>query len=143
MHDFRSIRATRSGRAWVQILQALLPDGADRYEAPLALYAGAPAWYTTTGGAIQAGTLVGQFGSVPGYATAAFSDTSSGLTVAVVLNNSGAGSNFVGLLALELAAIASKAPAGDGAAAPEAGLPWTAQQYNDSITAAAVCAPPA
>ena len=39
---------------------------------------------------------------------------------------------FAQHLAWELAAIASKAPATDGAAAPEAGLPWTAQQYHDT-----------
>ena len=36
-------------------------------------------------------------------------------------------------LAWELAAIASKAPAAAGETAPEAGLPWTAQQYHDAI----------
>ena len=39
----------------------------------------------------MAGSLIGQFGAVPGYATAAFSDPATGLTVAVVLNNSGGG----------------------------------------------------
>ena len=48
---------------------------------------------------------------MPGYATAAFSDPQSGLTVAVVLNNSGGGAGFAEYLAWELAAIASKAPA--------------------------------
>ena len=38
-------------------------------------------------------------------------------------------------LAWELAAIASKAPAADGDTAPDAGLPWTAQQYHDTIAA--------
>ena len=32
----------------------------------LAVYTGAPSWYTTRGGAVQAGSLIGQFGSVPG-----------------------------------------------------------------------------
>jgi D-alanyl-D-alanine carboxypeptidase len=123
---------------------ALLPEGVDRFGGPFAIDAGAPSWYATRGGALLAGTLVGQSGVVPGYATAAFSDPTSGLTVAVVLNNSGGGSGIATALAWELAAIASKAPAGQGATAPEAGLPWTAQQYHDQIAAAAICsAPPA
>ncbi|GAA3200247.1 serine hydrolase domain-containing protein [Microbacterium terregens] len=123
---------------------ALLPPGADRFEQPLAVYADAPSWYTTRGGAMQAGSLVGQSGSVPGYAMAAFSDPNSGLTVAVVLNNSAVGGGFTQYLAWELAAIASKAPAAAGATAPDAGLPWTAQQYHDLIAASAICsAPPA
>jgi D-alanyl-D-alanine carboxypeptidase len=121
---------------------AILPAGVDRFDQPLAVYAGAPSWYTTRGGAIQAGSLTGQFGSVPGYATAAFSDPTSGLTVAVVLNNSAVGGAFAEYLAWELAAIASKAPAADGGAVPEAGLPWTAQQYHDAIAASAICAAP-
>ena len=123
---------------------AILPEGVDRLDDPVAVADGAPSWYTTSGGVLQAGSLVGQYGSVPGYATAAFSDPGSGLTVAVVLNNSGGGGGFARDLAWELAAIASKAPATDGSTAPEAGLPWTAQQYHDQIAAAAICpAPPA
>lgn len=122
---------------------ALLPEGVDRYDRPLAVYGGAPSWYTASGGTVQAGSLIGQFGSVPGYSTAAFSDPGSGLTVAVVLNNSAGGGGFAQFLAWELAAIASKAPAAQGASAPEAGLPWTAQQYHDQIAAAAICPIPA
>lgn len=123
--------------------EAILPDGVKRFDAPLAVYAAAPSWYTSSGGALQAGSLIGQWGSIPGYATAAFSDPESGLTVAVVLNNSGGGGDFAASLAWELAAIASKTPAAEGAAAPEAGLPWTAQQYRDSIAERAICAAPA
>lgn len=121
---------------------AILPEGVDRFDDPVAVYDGAPSWYTASGGALQAGSLIGQFGAVPGYATAAFSDPTSGLTVAVVLNNSAGGSGFAQYLAWELAAIASKAPATDGAAIPDAGLPWTAQQYHDQIAASAICAAP-
>ncbi|HVL62978.1 MAG TPA: serine hydrolase domain-containing protein [Microbacterium sp.] len=121
---------------------AILPAGVDRFDDPRAAYNGAPSWYTTSGGALQAGSLVGQYGAVPGYSTAAFSDPSSGLTVAVVLNNSGAGGAFAEYLAWELAAIASKAPASGGETAPEAGLPWTAQQFHDQIAASAICAAP-
>ena len=122
---------------------ALLADDADRFGSPLPAYPDAPAWNTATGGAIIAGSLIGQYGAVPGYLTAVFSDPDTGLTVAVVLNNSAAGAAMAASLAWELAAIASKAPAGAGETAPEAGLPWTAQQYHDAIAAAAVCPLPA
>jgi D-alanyl-D-alanine carboxypeptidase len=122
---------------------ALLPKEVDRFAEPLTAFPGAPAWLTATGGAIQAGSLIGQFGSVPGYMSAVFSDPDSGLTVAVVLNNSAAPSGLAAYLAWQLAAIASKAPAATGQTAPEAGLPWTAQQYHDAIAAAAVCPLPA
>ena len=122
---------------------SLVADDAKRFDTPLPIDPAGPSWFTTSGGAVLAGSLVGQFGSVPGYATAAFSDPESGLTVAVVLNNSAAGGSPAAYLAWELAAIASKAPATDAGPAPEAGLPWTAQQYHDQIAAGAICAPPA
>lgn len=115
----------------------------DRWSSPLPPSTTAPAWFTTTGGAFQAGTLVGQYGSVPGYLTASFADPKTGLTVAVVLNNSASSATQVLSLALELASIASKAPAASGQKAPEFGLPWTAEQYHQAIATAAVCAPPA
>ena len=107
----------------------------------LPTYGEAPTWFTATGGAYQAGSLIGQFGSAPGYIVGAFADPSTGMSVAVVLNNSG-GSEAVGAwLAWELAAIASKAPAADGRTIPEAGLPWTAQQMRDNIGTVAICPP--
>jgi D-alanyl-D-alanine carboxypeptidase len=129
---------------YVQALatDALLPEGVDRFDEPYAMDSGAPSWYSTRGGAVLAGSLVGQFGSVPGYLTAAFSDPDSGLTVAVVLNNSAGGGAFAQYLAWELAAIASKVPAPEGGTAPEAGLPWTAQQYHDAIASSAICPVP-
>ena len=120
---------------------ALDPEGSDRFDSPVQV-PNAPSWYLAGGGAIRPGSLIGQFGAVPGYASAAFSDPASGLTVAVVLNNSGGGPYFAEQLALELAAIASKAPASAGETTPEAGLPWTAQQYHDQIAASAICAAP-
>lgn len=120
---------------------ALLADGQDRYSGALPAYSGAPSWFTARGGALQAGSMIGQYGAFPGYLTAAFSDPASGLTVAVVLNNSAVDSGVVAGLAWELAAIASKAPAASGGAAPEAGLPWTAQQFHDAIVAASICPP--
>lgn len=118
---------------------ALLADGVERFDQPVAAYTGAPTWYTADGGALQAGALIGQYGSVPGYVSAVFADPDTGLTVALVLNNSAAGGDIGAYLAWELAAIASKAPAASGQEAPAAGLPWTAQQYYDAVTANAVC----
>ena len=121
---------------------ALVADD-DRFANPLPVAADGPSWYLADGGALLAGTLIGQYGKVPGYITAAFADPETGLTVAVVLNNSAADAKVGEYLAWELAAIASKTAAADGQTAPEAGLPWTAEQYHEAIAAAAVCTPPA
>ena len=118
---------------------ALLPEGIDRFGSPQQLSPDLPSWLTTDGGAVQAGSLVGQFGSVAGYITAAFADPATGMTVAVALNNSAASDLVGAYLAWELASSASTAPAASGQTAPDAGLPWTAQQYHDAIAASAVC----
>jgi D-alanyl-D-alanine carboxypeptidase len=120
---------------------ALQPEVDDRFADPKAPRKDAPSWQTVDGGAVQAGSLIGQYGAVPGYTTAAFSDPDTGLTVAVVLNNSAGGGAFGAYLAWELAAIASKAPAAAGETAPEAGLPWTAEQFRAEIAKRAICAP--
>jgi len=118
-------------------------DDPNRFGAPLPAAADAPSWYQATGGAYLVGSLVGQHGWTPGYATAAYSDPATGFTVAVVLNDSTAGAVFAQYLSWELAAIASKAPAASGQTAPEFGLPFTAEQYHQAITdAALVCVPP-
>lgn len=114
-------------------------DGDSRFENPLPVVVDGPAWFTATGGAYQAGDLIGQYGSVPGYLTAAFADKNTGMTVVVVLNNSRAGADIARVLAWELAAIASKAPAASGNTAPEAGLPWTAEDMAAQLAGAAVC----
>lgn len=113
-----------------------------RWANELPPYSGAPSWYTTAGGAFHAGTLIGQHSAVPGYLTAAYADPETGLAVAVVLNNSAAGGSMAFALALELAAIASKAPAASGQTAPQFGLPWTAEQYAAAIAKGAVCTAP-
>lgn len=120
-------------------------DKPDRFGAPLPAADGAPSWYQAAGGAYLVGSMIGQHGWTPGYATAAYSDPATGFTVAVVLNNSTTGAQFVQQLAWELAAIASKAPAAEGQTAPEFGLPFTAEQYHQAIIDAAVpcVAPPA
>lgn len=118
-------------------------DKPARFGAPLPAYDGAPTWLQATGGAYLVGSLIGQHGWTPGYATAAYSDPATGFTVAVALNDSTQASTIVTYLAWELAAIASKAPAASGKTAPEFGLPFTAEQYHQSITEAAlVCVAP-
>lgn len=107
---------------------------ADPFEVPKA-----STWYTAAGGSIMAGSMIGQFGKVPGYTTAAFSDPETGLTVAVVMNSSTGSASTARDLAFQLAALASKTPATDGRTAPEFGLPWTADQFPP---AAAICAAP-
>lgn len=114
-----------------------------RFGAPLPVTAKAPNWYQATGGGYLVGSLVGQHGWVPGYATAAYSDPATGFTVAVTLNGSSAGGSIAAYLSWQLAAIASKAPAAKGQTAPEFGLPFTAEQYATSIADAAICSPPA
>ena len=114
----------------------------DQFAAPLPAYEGADSWYQATGGAYLVGPLIGQHGWTPGYTTAAYSDPTTGFTVAVVLNNSSAGGAVAAYLAWELAALASKTPAAQGQTAPEFGLPFTAEQYHDVISAMTVCATP-
>ncbi|WP_091227974.1 serine hydrolase [Microbacterium sp. 3J1] len=110
----------------------------NRFAAPLPAFDGAPSWQQATGGASLVGSLVGQFGWTPGYATAAYSDPTTGFTVAVSLNDSTVGGNIAGYLAWELAAIASKAPAASGETVPEFGLPFTAEQYHQAIADASI-----
>lgn len=124
---------------YTQALATGALGAADRFAAPQVVGGDQPSWLTTAGGAFQAGSLIGQFGSVPGYITASFADPATGMTVSIVLNNSAASDTVGAYLAWELASIASKAPAASGQTAPDAGLPWTAQQYHDAIAAAAVC----
>lgn len=114
-------------------------DDAERFADPRPAATDAPSWFTADGGAYQAGTLIGQYGSIPGYLTAAFADRNTGMTVVVVLNDSRAAPALVRSLAWQLAAIASKVPAAQGEAAPAAGLPWTPEEMGAQVDAAAVC----
>ena len=50
-----------------------------------------------------------------------------------------AGSAFIGDLAFELSAIASKVPAGKGRTAPDFALPFTPEDYAKAVDGAAVC----
>ncbi|GAA3638154.1 serine hydrolase domain-containing protein [Microbacterium awajiense] len=119
--------------------QALVPDGVDRFADPVPTSNDASSWYTTIGGTVQAGSLVGHFGASLGYLTSAWVDPSTGMTVVAVLNNSAVGSTAARNLGWQLAAIASKAPAASGQTAPEAGLPFTAEQWGEAITSRPLC----
>lgn len=123
-----------------------LAGGAEstRWSSPLPASSTAELWRQATGGADFAGPLLGGFGVVPGYVTAAFSDPETGFTVAVVLNDSTAGQSAIAFLAWELAAIASKVPAASGHTAPDFALPFTAEQYHDLLSKRAItCVAPA
>lgn len=115
----------------------------ERYSDPLPMWQGAPTWMNASGGAFVIGPLIGQYGFVPGYSTAAFSDPATGLTVAVALNNSERKGAYSYALALELAAIASKAAPAVGQSVPELELPFTAESYRHEMTVGAICPPPA
>ncbi|WP_433675810.1 serine hydrolase domain-containing protein [Microbacterium gorillae] len=117
-----------------------MPDS--RFSEPMVVSPEGPSWYAAKGGALFAGSLVGQAGATPGYVTAAFSDPATGLTVAVVLNNGTGGGDIAQNLAFELADVASKAPAASGETAPDTGMPWTADEIAQSLTARAMCPQP-
>ena len=126
--------------AQAEAVQALrTKDTPKRFGSPLPAADGAPSWYQSAGGAKLVGSMIGQHGATPGYLTAAYSDPASGFTVAVVLNDSSAGSAMIGDLAFELAAIASKTPAAKGHKAPAFALPFTAEDYAKAVDGAAIC----
>src|SRR5690606_33549948 len=88
---------------------SLFPEPAEaRFGAPVEVSPTDPTWRRAIGGAQFAGPLIGQFGSVPGYSVAGFSDPETGLTVAVALNDSTDGATPALYLALELAALAAQ-----------------------------------
>lgn len=103
--------------------------------------ADAPQWWSYGLGATQIGPLRGNAAVIPGSISAAYSDPDSGLTVAVMLNNSTAGAGFARSLALQLASLASMAPATAGHKEPNIQLPWSADQMAAALAKAAVCAP--
>ncbi|MEV5040632.1 beta-lactamase family protein [Microbacterium sp. LMI1x-1-1.1] len=114
-------------------------DTDQRFEGAPPISDSLPTWFTAKGGAYQGGSLVGQYGSLPGYMVAAFADRQTGMSVVVVLNDSRASSNVARLLAWQLAALASKAPAADGRTAPEVGLPWTVESLGEELAGYAIC----
>lgn len=118
--------------------KALAEQDNGRFDHNLPVDPSQDSWFTYGGGAYQAGSLLGQQGRVPGYATSVWADPATGMAVAVVLNNS-ASDPIAGLLGRELAAIASKAPAASGQSQPEFGLPWTAEAVHQQIADVAIC----
>jgi D-alanyl-D-alanine carboxypeptidase len=98
-----------------------------------------PTWQSYGYGGYQLGTMRGQFGDIPGFSTAAFSDPDTGLTVVVMLNASTASTQLTKALALELASYASTAPATGENSTPEPSLPWSPEQMQQESAGAAVC----
>lgn len=107
-----------------------------RWAESLPVSADGEQWVRVAGGDRLMGPMIGQQGDILGYATAAYSDVDTGLTVVVSLNNSAGGGDLAGALARELAAIAMDAPSDRK---PESSLPWTAEQARQAVTDAAVC----
>ena len=115
-------------------------DSDERFSDALPVSAKSPTWYLAGGGALHAASLVGQAGAVPGYLTAAFGDSETGMSIVLVLNNSRATGTIARDLAWEIAALVSKAPPASGQSSPDAGgLPWEASTYADRIAKAAIC----
>lgn len=103
--------------------------------------AGVPTWQGYGLGVETLGPLRGHDGAIPGFVTSILSDPKSGLTVVVMLNDSSAGAAFAQTLAMQLASIASKAPAAKGTA-PVLALPWSQQQAAAKLASIAVCPAP-
>lgn len=122
-----------------QILAArVADDDSGRFDDPVAVDPDGASWYKAIGGVYFAGQLVGQEGSTLGYSTSVWSDPETGMTVAVVLNNS-RNDDLAGLLGRQLAAITSRASAAEGQSAPEIGLPWSAEGVDKQIGQRASC----
>lgn len=112
---------------------------AERQWGTVPLGGDSPTWQSYGYGAFQFGPMRGQYGSIPGFTTAAFSDPTSGLTVVVMFNASNAGPQLAQALALELASYASTAAATGDNTVPEPSLPWSAEQMQEQSAQAAVC----
>jgi D-alanyl-D-alanine carboxypeptidase len=85
------------------------------------------------------GPLRGSSGAIPGYASAMYSDPSSGLTIVVALNNSTPGAGFAQALAQRFASIVSKVPAATKGEKVVEALPWSEEQTVDAMTRSAPC----
>lgn len=129
-------------KTWSQALadgRLLSGKAAKAQVATVSLGGDAPSWQGYGLGVQKIGPLVGHDGEIPGFLSAAYTDPATGLTVAVMLNNSTAGKGFAQQLAMQLASIGSKAPAAGGGSAPVIELPWSAEQAAGAMQAAAVC----
>jgi D-alanyl-D-alanine carboxypeptidase len=119
---------------------ALLPGKyAKQQQAAIPMSSAMPTWAQYGLGVEKMGPLIGHASAVPGFASAAYSDPASGLTVVVMVNDSTAGANFARLVALQLASIASKAPATSGKKQPAIALPWTAAQLAQVLPYEPAC----
>lgn len=119
---------------------ALFSDStAERQWTTVPVGADAPTWQNYGYGAFEFGTMRGQYGSLPGFTTAAFSDPTTGLTVVVMLNASTASPVLARALALELSSYASTAAATGDNTTPEPSLPWSAEQQQQESASKAVC----
>jgi len=101
--------------------------------------ASSPLWQRYGLGGQQLGPMRGQAGAIPGFLSATLVDPASGLTIAVMLNNSTAGPAFVQALARRLASIAAKAPSRGAAEAPMIRLPWSAEQAAETMRTGRAC----
>ena len=157
MHDDTKLSPSLSGvtggvvstlddlKRWSQVLAegSLLSNrSADAQLATISLGGDSPTWQGYGLGVQTLGPLVGHDGEISGFLTAAYADPATGFTVVVMLNNSTAGKGFAQQLAMQLASIASKAPAAGGATAPVLELPWSAEQATAALQAGAVPAGP-
>ncbi|MCL2516164.1 MAG: beta-lactamase family protein [Microbacteriaceae bacterium] len=113
-------------------------DAAEQQKAA-PMSASMPSWAGYGLGVEKMGPLIGHASAVPGTLTAAYSDPASGLTVVIMVNDSGPGANFARLAALQLASIGSKAPARAGQKAPNISLPWSASQLAQVLPHEAGC----
>ncbi|NQX28241.1 beta-lactamase family protein [Microbacteriaceae bacterium VKM Ac-2854] len=117
---------------------AASPTSDQAWASPVPVGGSAPEWQTADVGGTSSGVLHGFSGAAPGFLTAAFSDPKSGLTVAVSVNNSSAGSAFIAEAARGLAAIAAES----GAAAGVDGMPglgWATADVRAAMDAKKVC----
>jgi D-alanyl-D-alanine carboxypeptidase len=100
----------------------------------------APTWQGYGMGVMAMGPLRGHDGEIPGFLSTMLTDPKSGLTIVVMLNNSTVGGGYIQLLGMQLASIASKAPAKSGTA-PVIALPWSLKQTQDAMATNAICPP--
>ncbi len=132
---------TDLGQYGLALAEQTLAQGKEtgRYDAPLAIADSLPAWSTTIGGVQFSDSMVGYAGSTLGYASAVWSDPATGVTVAVMVNNSTNGAGIVRSLAFQLVALAATAPAAGNQTVPEFGIPWTAEAEAATIQTSAIC----
>jgi len=121
---------------------SLLPKRlAEQQQKTVSMGSSVPSWAQYGLGVEKMGPLIGHASAVPGFATAAYSDPKSGLTVVVMVNDSTPGANFARLAALELASIGSKAPADSGKKQPTISLPWSQSQLAEVLPHETGCNP--